>query len=487
MSSVANYPLSTTSGLWFQEEAQAERRAARRDWLLFWLLVVPQLIVGGLCMHAGASRWVLLGAFSPILVASILNPFLGVAALFALLPMDELFVVTETTFTLAKVTAIFVVIGYLARAGRGRYSLLPTDPVTKASTAFGMLLLFSAVWSWAPLATLIWAVTPVLLMGITLIAVQLIDSRHRLEICLTALMLAGLVAGLLLTFKVVGVAEIDPGSEERVALGKANPNHTGRILALVSVAAVALLLYGRRYFIKLFTLGALPFAFVGVLMTKSKSASVCYVAAGIVATLMGLRARVVTRVLFLGLLASAMFGVFAVAAASKVIDPEKIFSRWSRLSATITTRSYIAVTGIGVWKSSVKNMVLGTGYGLFSYAYTEEAGRSIRLRGHLGMDPHNTWVKTLSETGVAGIGVLVWLTLAMLLAAWRTAPGYAFVSWGVLGILGVASLDTSLTYHKFTWYSIALVGATARVFPRVREEEAAEPLLVDYHRVRALA
>ena len=115
-----------------------------------------------------------------------------------------------------------------------------------------------------------------------------------------------------------------------------------------------------------------------------------------------------------------------------------------------------------------------------------QALRSDGLLAIIGMDPHNTWLKMLCEIGVAGIAVMIWIVIALVLSARQTAPGYAFVSWGLVALLGVAVMSASLVYHKFVWYFMMLVAAAPRVFPREPEPRSDDALLADHRRIRAL-
>lgn len=464
---------------------QLAERAQSREWLLFWILVVPQIGVAGATLAVGLPGLVLPVACLPVLAAAVVNPFVGLAALFAILPFDDLLGVYETRFTLSKTIAVFTLVGFVIRAGRSGYSLLPVERVSRAAAAFAVLMALSSVWSQFPLPSLVGAISVVLLAGLTLIGVQLIDSRRRLEIVLTGLLISGSVVGLMLAFRVGGVTYAY-GGEERMFLGRANPNQTGRVLVLASAAGLALLLYSRSNLLKLFTLAGAPFMFVGILLTKSRSSAMCYLCAGFLGILLGVKARIGTKLVVITVLVGLLAATFIAAGAGGLIDTQKIFSRWGSFSGAMATRTYIFETGLGIWTDSIKNMVLGIGYGVFDVAYTQEAGREQRFRSGLGRDPHNTWVKTLSETGVLGLALLVWVGISLVTATARAAPGYALVSWAGLAILMIGGLDATLTTHKYTWYSMILVGAIARVWPREAKIWGEDPLLAEYRRVMAL-
>jgi O-antigen ligase len=175
----------------------------------------------------------------------------------------------------------------------------------------------------------------------------------------------------------------------------------------------------------------------------------------------------------------------AIAGATGLIPLDTIFSRWEGgLHGLTRSRSKIHEVGLEMWTESVKTMAIGAGHATFALTYTEQAGRSQDLGAGLGRDAHNQWVKSLGELGAVGFVLIAALMVAMLYVAARSAPGYAMVSWGVIGMLAIASMSASLDYHKITWYSIILVASIARVTPKAPRAVREDPILAEYHLLR---
>lgn len=467
-------------------EDEAAFGQASREWKTFWLLIVPQILIACAALAVGVPGVVLLLVCVPVLVACLVNPFIGVAALFAILVFDDMLAVVESIFSLSKAIGIFVLLGFLFRGKHSGYSLFPIEPVSIAAFAFVTLMMLSAAWSPFALKALTGALPTMLLAGLVIIGSQVIDRRHRIEIVLAALFLSGASAAALLDFGIVGFAEESGGGQERTSLGGANSNLTGRILVVATVAGVTLLMNSRRRLLKwLVPFGAF-LMFVAILKTKSRGALVELGSALFLCTVVGMRARMGQKLAVVIVATVTSVGSVTVAGATGLIPLDTIFSRWEGgLEGLTRSRSKIHEVGLDLWTESVRNLVVGAGHATFALSYTEQAGRAQDFRAGLGRDAHNQWVKTLGELGAAGFVMLASLVTALVFVAYRTAPGYAMISWGAVGMLAVASMSASLDTQKISWYSLILVAAAARITPKARAAAREDPILAEYDRLRA--
>lgn len=453
------------------------------EWRLFWILAVPQILLSGAVLAAGVPGLLLPVACLPLLIASVVNPFLGIATLFSVVVFDDMLAVYGTSFTLSKTIAVFVFIGFLIRGRGAGYNLFPVEPISIAGTCLVCLMVISSAWSLFPIKSLASALTPVLLCGLTIIGSQVVDRRHRIDIVLAGMMLSGAVAGALLALDVGGVTTL-VGGDERASLGGANSNQTGRILVVSSVATLGFLFYGKHRILKPLAPVALFLMLIAILRTKSRGALIEYGVSNTFAVLLGLRARMGQKLALLIVAGCMAVGSFMAGGLLGMIDTETVFSRWRGGVEGLThSRANIHEVGIELWASSVKNMAIGAGYATFSLAYTEQAGRSQELRSGVGRDAHNQWVKTLGELGVVGIAFLLFLVGALIYVTIRTAPGFAVVSWGIVGMFIVASMSASLDYVKISWYSLMLVGAIGRCLPKIRSSRSSDPILAEYYAI----
>jgi len=105
----------------------------------------------------------------------------------------------------------------------------------------------------------------------------------------------------------------------------------------------------------------------------------------------------------------------------------------------------------------------GLGLGEFPYA-VERAFTAGRLH-YPWLDPHSTWLGSLAETGLLGLGGLLGLWMAFLWPALRqwTRSGQVAEGWriraplaGLLGLL-VNSLHVDIMHFRFLWLGAALL------------------------------
>lgn len=454
------------------------------DWVTFWILIVPQLAmaIGVIALHLPPVLLLVLCA--PTFLTALLNPFVGIAMLFAILIFDDI-ITFSGGFTLSKGIGIAVVLGFGLRGKAMGHSFLPVELISRITLGLACLMALSTLWALSPIKTALNSVTALLFAGLVMVGVQLIDKRHKLEIVLTGLMFSSAAAGMMLALNVGGLTGLSGGSAERVVIGESNSNFTGMILTLGALGAVALLFNSNRKFIKMIAPFAIFLMFVGILKGKSRGAIVAIgfsLPAGI---LMGMRASIGTRIAII--VSSVLGGVVAVflGGALGFYSLNTIFSRWNTgVSGLTTSRSYIWETGLLLWLDSPQSMLIGNGHAMFSFAYTEEAGQATRLKGHLGRDAHNQWLKTLGELGLVGAIVLAALAIALIIVARRTAPGYALLAWGIIALLLVGSLKGSLDSQKLSWYMLMLCGACGVLFPKQPHHDNDDPLLEEYWRVQ---
>jgi O-antigen ligase len=440
------------------EEPAGEAPRLLPGTLIFVILQVMALTVVGI----GPFKSVLLvlAVVFPTLAVSLFQPFTGLAVLYAIVLFDELVVVREQAFTVSKMVAICVALGFFFRCQRREYTLVPPDPISKLALVWGFFCLISSFWALYPRLTFVGGLTQMMLAGILLMASQMINSRARLRTIMVCLSIACVVgAVIMLVFPEVGVMK----AEGRTTLGTANANVVARTLVVGVFAGLYLIWTTRSWILRSAMMLAIPIILVGVLATKTRSALASVFVGALGGATLGLRGNITQRLMLFLVLAACSYGGFAFVNKTNILGSDYM-ERWRHLESGAATRTYIWQTGIKMW---LENPALGAGYGMFRYRYTELAVESNRFRSGLERDPHNTWVKTLCELGPVGVSLLFGMIAWLVIFTFRIPPGpEATLGFAITTCTTAVMLFSTLTHLKVFWYSIALIIAMGYTIPR---------------------
>jgi O-antigen ligase len=248
-----------------------------------------------------------------------------------------------------------------------------------------------------------------------------------------------------------------------------DPSVYGRYLTVAVLASLAgILLGGVRGWRVAGLYAVVAATWLGLLISFSQSSFVALGAGIVVAASVVWGRRAMVALVALGLVTCAV--LFAV----PQLRGDLVGKSRSGVNRVTSGRANLVSQGIRI---ALDHPVAGVGAGGFSHEYA-------RRRGITGKDPkrvasHTTPVTVAAEEGIVGLGLLVWLVVAALLATLR-GLGNGFTSRVALatGIVLLAIAVHSLFYASFfedpmTWALLGLVGLSARV-PKKPQPEHAE-------------
>ncbi|UCG32728.1 MAG: O-antigen ligase family protein [Phycisphaerales bacterium] len=451
------------------EEPQQTQPRLLMGTLIFVMAELAVLLALGLSPLK--NFWLMLAALLPALIASLFEPFIGLAALFAFTLFDEQVAVAAARFTSSKFLAIFVAFGFFFRCQRREYSLIPPEPLAKLALAWGFFCMISSMWSVYPKFTFLASITQVLLAGTVLMASQLITTRARLATLLACVTLAS-AAGAVIMLAFPQLAGAQTATADRASMGTTNANTIARTLTIGIFAGVYVIWVSRSWLLRLVMMGAITATFVGILATRTRAALGGVFLGLVGGSILGLRGSIAQRLLMFGVLAACTFGGFYFVERTGILGAGYL-ERWGQVGSGVSVRTYIWRTGIAIWWN---NPALGVGYHSFMSSYTEEAAQQSRWGVGAERDPHNTWLKALCELGPIGVSLTVAIMIWLAIYAFRIRPGpEANLGFAITAFITSSSLISTLMGLKIIWYMIAVVIALAYTIPRHEAQSAAYP------------
>lgn len=289
----------------------------------------------------------------------------------------------------------------------------------------------------------------------------------------SVIMSAGLVSlvGLMQVLGISFTAWIPP-FPERITSTFGNPNFLGSFLAITLPLSAATFLNSSKEK-KLAYLAVFLAGFVALLLTKSRGAIVASILSflmmfGIVAfgRLRGLVQKTKPLAL-LGLLVIATLVVFILMDSGA----ESITKRFSETSSGEGSLFY----RLKIWESTVNlirhNFLSGTGIGTFQIYFPQYAIQDFYRLVPIGnlLHAENEYLEIWSETGILGLGLFLWIILAVFYRAFKfirtnAEPGQTVLALGLLtgmfaglaqGLVCVSLRWTGPDF--FFWLSLALL------------------------------
>ena len=321
----------------------------------------------------------------PFLVIGLTRPFIGLCYLTALAPLDFFVGLGEGAASLSKVLAVQIAVGW-------GLSLLRSNRIFWCRE-FTFLTAF-VVWaglscSWSILPSVSWRVTlgSLLLVAMTFMFVNLVDSLAHLRVLMAYAAISCSILAAVLILKPAHVETV------RATVGAFSPNEIAVSLSFGFVVTVYLLTRARNWFLKLLlvvmTLGLLG----AVATTQSRGLLLTIAAMAILGPLITFRKHLLRA------FGSLIFTVALLSVFGFIAFRMGLLDRVIEAGTKDSGRLYIWRTALAATEG---NRLLGIGYGTFRLT-----------TGH--MTSHNLYVQFLVELGIPG--VLLWLTFAVLVLA----------------------------------------------------------------------
>ena len=228
-----------------------------------------------------------------------------------------------------------------------------------------------------------------------------------------------------------------------------DPSVYGRFLVVAIVPSVVLVVLGRSLRVAVAATAAIVVMWLGLLISFSQSSFAALVVAVICIAFVAWRWRALLAV------ALAVLVLGGLAAAQPTVRRSIQHHTTSGLNSASSGRYSLVANGIRI---AAAHPVLGVGVGGFKHAY---AKRVERLHGKKNLKTaasHDTPVTVAAETGIVGVGLMVWLLVACFRDVFRSRR---LISYSA-GFALVAILVHSLFYNDFfedptTWLLFGLV------------------------------
>ena len=265
------------------------------------------------------------------------------------------------------------------------------------------------------------------------VAANVVDTqKNRLVVLWAALAGSFLAAlyGLLQHSGGVGILQVP--QMDRVMSTFGNPIFFAANLVVMLPAAVGLLIASRKNFSKFILIIFIAAAGAALYFTQTRAAYIGLAAAAAVFAVLSMRSGK-AKILTLAAIA-ALFAVF-VALTTDV---------WLRQQAHLL-----------IWRDSLVMWAhypfTGTGPGTFHIYFPRFASEALRAIWPQGQfivnDAHNEYIQRLAETGIAGLGIFLWLIIAFAANAVRVLSGCE--GRGRFVIIGLAASATGLLAQNF--------------------------------------
>lgn len=259
---------------------------------------------------------------------------------------------------------------------------------------------------------------------------------------------------------------IDGGGIDRVTAFGLNPNFLGLMLAISTVAFVALAVDFRFppiAFLALPNLAALP-------ALKSRSALLC-IAAGILVLILVHR-QTVFRLSVVA--ASSLLLIFSLSILPAAIPATYRIALGARANADLSQNDMArrSVAKLAV-RAGINHPVFGVGYGNFTALANEEID--------LPLNTHNDYLRLFAEAGLPALLCLSWIFISAIRLTMRIEHGRAaravLITYGVALLL--ADTLSSLTVSAGIWVLLgAVVSAASRCSSASIATRRREPLRV---------
>ncbi|WP_188973419.1 O-antigen ligase family protein [Deinococcus aerolatus] len=380
---------------------------------------------------------------------------LGVYALMALLPFENIFVfgafrgglkVLIGTTVLAMLLDV-----YLRPSSRQQFQAVLTNKTFLLTVAFTAWAVFSTVWAVFPDAALSKSTS---FVGVTTLVVLLgMLVPTQLKTAWTLLIIAGIIS------VIQGVAQgsFSDLNGRFIGAGEDPNEYAGLLLTLGAVVV-----YGRSK-LKVWMFVPAVILLFGSLLTQSRAGLVALLATPLVALIiLVLRRAVGLKTLSATFIVYIFAGILVISATALWPNLQStLFSRASSLNNYADPDTWAGRLGIwaGGFRMWSEHKWLGVGAGNFGFLspdYSLEAAALARAKGVAVA--HNTYLSNLAELGVVGLGIFVCLMWTLISRTSRLAANIPFARAILVGsvVILVMAITLSLEYSKILY---VLVGS----------------------------
>ncbi|HKS15794.1 MAG TPA: O-antigen ligase family protein, partial [Planctomycetota bacterium] len=247
----------------------------------------------------------------------------------------------------------------------------------------------------------------------------------------------------------LGADFLSLGRERQAVSTVGNTNYAGALSAAFGVVGAALALFHRDRKTRILGDVAGGVGALHVALSKSLAGLLGFGAGAVLLAILALRgSRSRTAVALIAVLAAVAFAPFAERSLARAGDIARGQDKTSQVR-------------LGLWKGTLRlaaaHPVLGCGAGNFRMAFPPFRDAVERRLSHEGRgvsyveaeDPHNTWLKVLSESGPIALLALLGAGLLALAAAARSPEG-ADRNLAIAGAAGLVTLAVSGTFNSLS-------------------------------------
>ena len=439
----------------------------------------------------------------PIIAVAILvlaRPLLGVFLLAMLIPIESVIVIGNATsrsiglinipldmgeVTIVRVLAPLVLVawGWQKITSQGTWERIVSANILKPSLLFVAFASASLLWSDTPDIGRILTTAQLLLLSVLIL--DTVNTRQRLEWIIRFLILGGLIAVSL----TVAQGLLNPGLERAGDGVSGNENDTGKILVILLPLSFYLLRGSSSTFWRFLGLAYMTTAPIGVIGTLSRTSMVLMPLGLCIQFWEMLKDGF--RSMMLMLLGLTFIGAILVTA----VDWERAMERTITITPAMEGGGEVGASRMLHWVGGLlifqDHPLVGVGYGDF--------GDKFRTYQHLVPDkyaqrvfvhdrsPHSTFFGILAELGLIGTALWIWLmVIALLNARWswsrskeannRTqyilarAVFYSLVAYGLFSVPNEVHLD------KLLWLLLGLTVVLRRLTTIQEEPSSQSPM-----------
>lgn len=444
--------------------AVEEGASSRADIMTFLLVLLPALVLASVFYIAGvtyAAFWIAGIAF---VVSCFIAPQIGVYAYFAFQALDAAFVAdAQARFSPAKALGPFLLLTWLFYLWRRRADVLVSRSFIVTMIAFGLYGLITASFAYYPLEAFRFSGQIVVQALMIIMAIHVLDTRRYVARAMFWTVVGGLVATTWI-FLTGGTSH----RFTRSTLGEyANPNTTAIALSIAIAAVPGAWALTRVRLSYPLLMVAVPFMFVAMLMSGTRSAlisilfafSVCIVFArgtGIVKRLLASMALLIITVGALQFaLSSGLLGKVSHDRIAAFLEDTSVVSQDSRLY---------------IWRMTfdtyLRDPLLGVGYGNSVFANLERHGWLI--------DVHSDVFGALVDGGPIAFAIFLYALWLLFKAVRRTfGTTLGVPSLVIIVIPLISGLTHRLVFSKWFWVPITLCLLLAEQAERERRAESA--------------
>lgn len=408
-------------------------------------------------ISAGLFGWPVLGVLIAVAggVTVLANPFLGLLLYVATVPINNVFFFAGGASPL-KLLGAAVFFAWLLRkmARRESWQSVLSSGLFLASILFSGFILASMLWARYPSAARSGFISIALMIALTIMVIDLADSRTRLLAVVKVLVVSAALAVVVTLYQSLVVGLRRAGGD--VA---GDVNATATMLVTCLPLAFYLMRSGGTFGWRFLGMSFIPMAVLAVLVTYSRFNLLLVVPMLLVLYGLAVREGRSTRWLLTLTVATVVAGAFFVPW-DKLLERAETIQPYIAQSlqsgegdVTMSGRGYHLRIGLAIARD---HPIIGVGYRNYGYYFIEEYQHQVPGADRLyttPRSPHSSYVGIIADLGV--IGLLLWVTILGLgmiglVRAWRR-----FTLIGDSRFASLAeSLAMALGVHVFAygWY-----------------------------------